>query len=71
MFIDRVESANLHLDIDRDEHDIWVCRAGLGIGLHLVKVLLERKHHRFKLLDKRLCEHEDWSPKGEASFASD
>jgi len=40
-----VESVNLHLDIDRNQLDIWVCRTGLGIGLHLAKVLLERKHH--------------------------
>jgi hypothetical protein len=39
MFEYGVESANLHLDIDRNQLDIWVCRTGLGIGLHLVKVL--------------------------------
>jgi hypothetical protein len=45
MFAYRVESANLHLDIDRNQLDIWVCRTGLGIRLHRAKVLLQRKHH--------------------------
>ncbi len=43
LFANRVESANLHLDIDRNQLDIWVY--GTGIYLHLSKVLLERKHH--------------------------
>jgi hypothetical protein len=45
MFAYRVESANLHLDIDRNQIDIWVCRTGPGIRLHRAKVLLQRKHH--------------------------
>jgi hypothetical protein len=43
MFAYRVESANLHLYIDCNQLNIWVCRTGLGIGLHLAKCLLERK----------------------------
>lgn len=45
LFANRVESANLHLDIDRNQLDIWVYRTGLGICLHLAKFLSEREHH--------------------------
>jgi hypothetical protein len=45
MFAYREQSANLYLDIDRNQLDIWVYRTGLGIRLHRAKVLLQRKHH--------------------------
>ncbi len=41
----RVESANLHLDINYNQLDVRVCMTRLEIGLHLAKVLLERKHY--------------------------
>lgn len=38
----RVENANLHLDIERKQRDIRACRIGLGLGRHLAKVRLVR-----------------------------
>ena len=42
LFAYRVESTNLHLDIDHNQLNIWGLRTRLGICLHLAKILLEK-----------------------------